>query len=63
MFWTDWHAPNPRIERCSMTGDESTRQQIYSINQITEGGWPNGLTIDYDFYRLYWIDARYSMKL
>ncbi|XP_071495091.1 low-density lipoprotein receptor-related protein 1-like [Diadema antillarum] len=54
MFWTDWDAKNPRIERSTMSGQD--RHVVVNIN--TEGGWPNGLTIDYPEKRIYWIDAR-----
>ncbi|XP_021351873.1 prolow-density lipoprotein receptor-related protein 1-like isoform X3 [Mizuhopecten yessoensis] len=56
LFWTDWDSDNPRIETCSMSGQE--RKVIFNIQSIMGAGWPNGLTIDYDFNRLYWIDAR-----
>ncbi|VDI33223.1 low-density lipoprotein receptor-related protein 1 (alpha-2-macroglobulin receptor) [Mytilus galloprovincialis] len=56
LFWTDWDAKFPRIETCSMAGEN--RRTIFNISGITGGGWPNGLAIDYDFKRLYWIDAR-----
>jgi hypothetical protein len=67
MFWTDWHASHPRIERCAMDGDKSTRRVIFNVSNIQKSGWPIGLTIDYDagktktnLYggRLYWIDAK-----
>ncbi|XP_060065626.1 low-density lipoprotein receptor-related protein 1-like [Ylistrum balloti] len=56
LFWTDWDSDNPRIETCSMSGQD--RKIIFRMQGIMGAGWPNGLTIDYDFYRLYWIDAR-----
>ena len=56
LFWTDWDGHNPRIEGCSMSGEG--RKVIHKIIPAEGGGWPNGLTIDYDFKRLYWIDAR-----
>eukprot|EP00057_Strongylocentrotus_purpuratus_P026506 XP_011680980.1 PREDICTED: low-density lipoprotein receptor-related protein 1 isoform X3 [Strongylocentrotus purpuratus] len=55
MFWTDWENRAPRIERASMSG--ANRSIIVNITQL-EGGWPNGLTIDYSEKRIYWIDAR-----
>ncbi|XP_022111824.1 prolow-density lipoprotein receptor-related protein 1-like [Acanthaster planci] len=55
MFWTDWDAENPRIERATMAGLD--RQTIYYV-QLVNGGWPNGLTLDYLEDRVYWIDAR-----
>ena len=56
LFWTDWDSKFPRIETCSMAGEG--RKTIFNISSIVGGGWPNGLTIDFDFKRLYWIDAR-----
>lgn len=56
LFWTDWDANNPRIERCSMSGD--FRRIVVAVDQIADGAWPNGLTLDYELKRIYWIDAR-----
>lgn len=28
------------------------------MDRITDGAWPNGLTLDYDSRRIFWIDAR-----
>lgn len=56
LFWTDWDANRPRIEKCSMSGQE--RLAIFNVSSIEGAGWPNGLTADYDASRLYWIDAR-----
>ena len=55
LFWTDWDPSNPRIEMCSMGGEPEKRKVIYNV---TDKGWPNGLAVDYDTYRIYWIDAR-----
>lgn len=51
LYWTDW-GQNPKIERSYLDG--SGRVAIVT----TELGWPNGLAIDYDSYRLYWADAQ-----
>ncbi|XP_052831949.1 low-density lipoprotein receptor-related protein 1B isoform X1 [Octopus bimaculoides] len=56
LFWTDWDGVMPRIEMCSMSGQN--RKTIFNISSIVGGGWPNGLTIDYEFRRLFWVDAR-----
>ena len=56
MFWSDWDNRQPRIERCSMSGRD--RRLLFSINAVSGGGWPNGLTLDYDARRVYWIDAK-----
>lgn len=53
MFWTDW-GETPKIERASMDGDPRTRRTIVSHNIF----WPNGLTVDYDSRKIYWLDAR-----
>ncbi|KAL1455357.1 hypothetical protein WDU94_009457 [Cyamophila willieti] len=57
LFWTDWDSNAPRIERCSMSGDH--RSVIVRVDLITDrGAWPNGLTLDYQLTRIYWIDAK-----
>ncbi|KAL1115245.1 hypothetical protein AAG570_007276, partial [Ranatra chinensis] len=56
LFWTDWDTNSPRIESCSMSGE--SRKVIVRIHDLTDGDWPNGLTLDYQLKRLYWIDAR-----
>ncbi|KAH9498800.1 Exosome complex protein, partial [Bulinus truncatus] len=58
LFWTDWDGSYPRIESCSMAGELETRRVVYDIRQYKGGGWPNGLALDYETRRLYWIDAR-----
>lgn len=58
LFWSDWDAEAPRIESCSMSGDG--RRIVLRVNEVTSGGaWPNGLTLDYNARRIYWVDARY----
>jgi integrin beta 2 len=32
---------------------------VVRVDQVTDGAWPNGLTLDYVLKRIYWIDARY----
>ena len=61
LFWTDWDRQFPRIERCSMSGDN--RAVIVNITSVSVtgmqgSGWPNGIVVDYELQRLYWIDAR-----
>ena len=55
MFWTDW-GDYPKIERASMDGDPSTRVTLVEGNI----GWPNGLTLDYENKRLYWVEAKFN---
>uniref|UniRef100_A0A3B3RKV9 Uncharacterized protein n=1 Tax=Paramormyrops kingsleyae TaxID=1676925 RepID=A0A3B3RKV9_9TELE len=55
LFWTDWDAAMPRIEAASMSGEG--RHTIY--RETGKGGWPNGLTVDYEELRVLWIDARF----
>ncbi|KAI5726754.1 hypothetical protein M8J76_007920 [Diaphorina citri] len=57
LFWTDWDSKAPRIERCSMSGEH--RSVIVRVDLLTSrGAWPNGLTLDYQLTRIYWIDAK-----
>ncbi|KAM3856102.1 low-density lipoprotein receptor-related protein 4 [Vipera latastei] len=50
LFWTDW-GHIAKIERANLDGSE----RKILIN--TDLGWPNGLTLDYDIRRIYWVDA------
>lgn len=56
LFWTDRSENRPKIERSTMAG--RNRIAIVDINTLSDGGFPNGLTIDYSTRRLYWIDAK-----
>ncbi|ESN93589.1 hypothetical protein HELRODRAFT_88372 [Helobdella robusta] len=56
MFWTDWDPKYPRIERASMSGDN--RVVIFNVSKVVGAGWPNGIAIDHELVRLYWIDAK-----
>lgn len=38
----------------SMDGDLSTRSVLHNLT----GSWPNGLSIDFTMFRLYWTDAK-----
>lgn len=58
LFWTDWDASLPRIEAASMSGQG--RKTIHK--ETGNGGWPNGLTVDYLERRILWIDARLKRK-
>lgn len=61
LFWTDWDRQYPRIERSSMSGDNRTvivNVTSVSISGMQGSGWPNGIVVDYELQRLYWIDAR-----
>ena len=53
MFWTEW-GRSAQIERCGMNGDPKTRLVLISKHIH----WPNGLTIDYQTERLWWVDAK-----
>ncbi len=59
LFWTDWDASSPRIEAASMSGEG--RRTIHK--ETGNGGWPNGLTVDYLERRILWIDARYACTI
>ncbi|XP_014248480.1 low-density lipoprotein receptor-related protein 6 isoform X2 [Cimex lectularius] len=53
MFWSDW-GDVPKIERASMNGDPHSRKIIVSDDIY----WPNGMTVDYDAKRVYWLDGK-----
>ena len=53
LYWTDW-GNEAAIERISMDGNKTTREAI--IKQDIR--WPNGLTLDFEYNRLYWADAK-----
>ena len=40
-----------------MPGDQKTRKVVYSDAKSGES-WPNGITLDFEAERIYWIDAR-----
>ena len=54
MYWTNWNN-NPKIEKAEMTGKK--RVVIVSVRLQQ----PNGLTLDQDKNRLYWVDASYHV--
>ncbi|XP_048001348.1 prolow-density lipoprotein receptor-related protein 1 [Leguminivora glycinivorella] len=56
LFWSDWEQSAPRIERCSMAG--RNRTVVVQVDEIADGAWPNGITLDHVATRLYWIDAK-----
>ncbi len=51
MFWTDW-GETPKIEKGVMDG---SHRQILISSDIQ---WPNGLAVDRENDRLYWVDAQ-----
>jgi len=53
IYWTDWGL-FAKIERMSMDGDPSTRTILHNMT----GSWPNGLSIDFTLFRIYWTDAK-----
>lgn len=56
LFWSDWEASAPRIERCSAAGRR--RAAVVRVDALTDGAWPNGISLDHRPRRLYWVDAR-----
>ena len=61
LFWTDWDRQFPRIERSAMSGENRSviiNVTSASVAGMQGSGWPNGIVVDYDLQRLYWIDAR-----
>ena len=51
MYWTDWGYYDPKIERADMSG----KQRVALVNSRLSR--PNGLTLDKDENRLYWVDV------
>jgi hypothetical protein len=43
-----------------MSGDN--RMVIVNVTAIHGAGWPNGLAVDYETNRIYWIDARLACR-
>ncbi|CAG5013242.1 unnamed protein product [Parnassius apollo] len=56
LFWSDWEAAAPRIERASLAGRRRTA--VVRVDALSDGAWPNGIALDHLAERLYWIDAR-----
>src|SRR5438105_2170635 len=48
MYWSDW-ASKPRIERSAMDGTKR-------VAIVATVGKANGLTVDYQLKKLFWID-------
>lgn len=52
MFWSDWSPYSPSISRANLDGSNVKvlrgKPMVY---------WPNGLAIDNEAYRVYWVDA------
>ncbi|XP_039746200.1 low-density lipoprotein receptor-related protein 1 [Pararge aegeria] len=53
LFWSDWDAAAPRIERASLAG----RRRAVAV-ALEPGAVPNGLALDAPARRVYWVDAR-----
>lgn len=53
MFWTDWSAENPSVNRANLDGSDN--MTLFGREKVE---WPNGITIDYIANRIYWVDAR-----
>lgn len=53
MFWTDWSAENPSVNRANLDGNNSLT--LFGKDRVE---WPNGITVDYIANRIYWVDAR-----
>lgn len=43
----------------------TNQEMLFLVNNPTYlpgGGWANGLTLDYDTYRVYWNDAKLVLQ-
>ena len=50
IFFSDWGSP-PHIARVNMDGSD------YAVPVISSLVWPNGVAVDRENLRIYWIDA------
>ena len=50
MYWSDW-GEESKIEKAGMDGSD----RHILINRNVK--WPNGLAVDYQGRKLYWVDA------
>ena len=50
MYWTDWGS-RPKIEKAEMSG----KQRVVLVSSSLT--WSNGLALDQEKNRLYWVDA------
>ena len=53
MYWTDW-GDIPKIEKAGMDGSRGSRSIVIDKDIF----WPNGLTLDYDSSKIFWVDAK-----
>lgn len=53
MFWTDWVAGAPSINRANLDG--SNPVSLFTKPTVE---WPNGITVDFIAERIYWVDAK-----
>ncbi|XP_052104944.1 low-density lipoprotein receptor-related protein 4-like isoform X2 [Mytilus californianus] len=51
LYWSDW-GDDARIETAAMDGSDR-----YVLVNFTTKSWPNGITIDTQENKLYWVDA------
>lgn len=56
LFWTDWSSEKPCIGRSWLDGSNVQRIVENSGDNILLK-WPNGIAVDYDSDRIYWVDA------
>ncbi len=53
LYWTDW-GKRPAIERITLDGDVTTREELITTNIV----WPNALTLEFAENKMYWADAK-----
>lgn len=41
-----------------MAGEPHTRTILYTVNNPKTEGWLNGLALDMEAQRIYWVDAK-----
>lgn len=58
IFWTDWSSTNPGVGRAHLDG--SNHEMIVKNTNKPHADlikWPNGITVDFERDRLFWVDA------
>ncbi|XP_076042677.1 sortilin-related receptor-like [Oratosquilla oratoria] len=52
LFLTDWSGYHPMVARCHLDG--SNLKVLFGVGTVR---WPNGITIDFQTDRIFWVDA------
>ncbi|VDK41720.1 unnamed protein product [Anisakis simplex] len=56
LYFSDWHETTSRIERTWLDGTHRT-----VLVALEKDAWPNGIAVDGDQNRIYWVEGRHSL--